>query len=145
GNVTSTPTQGGATQTPTPTLTVAATATPTLIATPTITRTLTATTLASFTPTATWTPAGSPTATPTLGGSASLALSPSATSVAVGQNFTVNVQVTTSNTCRGVQFGFTYDAAVLKLNSVDEGDFLTTWANSNGASTDVLPTWDIDN
>jgi hypothetical protein len=136
------------TYTPTPSATPTRSPTQTASITPTSTSTiqLTNTPFASTTVAPTFTlPAGpSPTGAPYTG-TASLAVSPTVTTMAPGASATVVVVVSVGQVSRGLSFGLTFDASVIAIDSVDEGTFYSDWATANGDSTLVLPAWTVDN
>jgi hypothetical protein len=45
---------------------------------------------------------------------------------------------------RGAQFGLTFDPGKVQITGIDEGDYYRSWASRNGASSVVLPQFQID-
>jgi hypothetical protein len=74
-----------------------------------------------------------------------LSISPTATAVNPGDQFTLDVVVTTDIVTRGLQFGLSFDPSLVQVNSVDEGTFYKSWADSNGETSIADPPWTVDN
>jgi hypothetical protein len=55
------------------------------------------------------------------------------------ESFTVEVRIETDTASRGAQCVLSFDPALMKCDSVVEGDFLKHWATANGASTMMIP------
>jgi hypothetical protein len=117
---------------------------------PTATPTLTRTSTQAGVPTST---ATSPTSTmapmvalPTTASNAHLSFSPPQALVsAASQEFTVNVVVNTDKPTRSFQAKIKFDPSILKLDSLEEGDFYSTWAGNNGGSSNMMPAPTINN
>jgi len=58
---------------------------------------------------------------------------------AVGAEFDVMVRITVDGMTRGGQCDLVFDPRVVQVLSVQEGDWLKTWAAQNGASTLMMP------
>ncbi|MGQ9683267.1 MAG: cohesin domain-containing protein [Anaerolineae bacterium] len=58
---------------------------------------------------------------------------------AVGAEFDVSVRITVDGMTRGAQCDLVFDPRVVQVLSVQEGDWLKTWAAQNGASTLMMP------
>lgn len=125
GTTTLTPTQ---TMTGIPTVTGTPTATPTAIATATITSTRTATITGTLTPTLAIVQIIAPTQT-----------------IAPNENFTITIDMDLLARSRGAQAGLSFNPAVMRCNSVEEGNFYRNWALANGASTMLFPAPVINN
>ena len=92
------------------------------------------------------TPTPTPTATAVPYAGASLSISPADQTESPGSTFDIRVMINTGNvTSRGAQCSLTFDPSLLQCNSVDEGDFLKTWAQSHSCSTLVFPAPEINN
>ena len=125
----------------TPTVTPTFTHTPTgTLPTQTPTRTPTGTGTITPTPTGTGTPTPSPTGTltvtPTVG---TLNLVPAATIVAPNQSFTVEMDLNTTQPSWAIQFGATFDKAILHCDSIERGNFYTDWADQNSYTWLEIP------
>lgn len=126
------------TNTATPTVTNTPVLTPTATNTPTVTPTLVATDPPTNTPTATNTaiPTLTPTSTPLPTG-AMVIVTPTLKTVELGEVFTVTVNVANITTpLSAYQFDLTYDDNLLRLENVEDGDFL-----SNAGQDTVCPAW----
>lgn len=132
------------TDTPTPTDTSTATPTdpPTNTPAPTNTPTAIPTNTPTDTPTPTNTPTAEPTATPItlptpVPNSETVSVLPGSQTVDVGSVFTITVNISDINSpISAYQFDLAYDSNLLRLDNVDEGDFLLT------AGQDVVcPAW----
>jgi hypothetical protein len=86
-----------------------------------------------------------PTPTPHTASTVNLDFQPASVKLNVGDTTTANVQLTTNQVTRGLQFGLSFDPSVVQVVSVDEGTFYSSWASANGASTTVFPAWAIHN
>src|SRR5262245_41599696 len=91
-----------------------------------------------------------PTPTPTITASnATLAIDSPASPPTVGASLTQNVNISIDSPgIVGAQFGFTFDPAVVQVDSVDEATFFFNWQQSNpgqASGTGVSPNWAIDN
>src|SRR5262245_55034024 len=76
-----------------------------------------------------------PTATVTVG--------PASQTVPLGQNFSVDVNVTTTGPTLGFQLGVTYDATRVRVNSITRGNFLDDYVTSIGGGAFVFAQpWD---
>jgi hypothetical protein len=56
-----------------------------------------------------------------------------------GESFTVEVRIETDIPCRGAQCVLSFDPALMKCDSVVEGEFFKDWAAAHGASTLMIP------
>lgn len=56
-----------------------------------------------------------------------------------GDTFNISLMIDTLPQTRGIQFGLNFDPTVLRLNSVSEGAFYSSWAAANGAMTFYIP------
>lgn len=79
-----------------------------------------------------------PPLTPTPVPLATVGLEPTALHVSVGETFTVSLTLDTVVAVRGMDFGLSYDASVLRYDKATEGAFFSSWANHHQASTFVL-------
>ena len=57
----------------------------------------------------------------------------------LGQSFAVPINIGTNTPLRSVQFNITFNPALVKVTSVQEGTFFSSWAQAHGASTTVTP------
>jgi hypothetical protein len=143
----------GSTPTPTPTETPAPTGSPTPTptatpaGTPTATPTVTPTVTPSISPTPTPTPTSTPSGTPAYPSCSGVCLSvyPSSQTRAVGETFDVSVVVSTDVESRGAQCLLTFTPDLVKCTGAEEGNFYKGWANTHGANTMLLGSFNIDN
>lgn len=56
-----------------------------------------------------------------------------------GEAVSVDIRISTDTPCRGAQCSLSFDAALMKCDSVAEGGFFKDWADANGASTLMVP------
>lgn len=140
-----------ATDTRTPTATQTSTATETRTSTPTATPTGTRTEAATptRTPTGTLTPTTTPTVPP---GAAGLRFDPASSSVALGADLTLQVMVDHVTSLGGLQFTLEFNPAVLRVDGMTLGGFLTGSGRSftlmgplidNNAGTATLAAYSI--
>jgi hypothetical protein len=59
--------------------------------------------------------------------------------VNMGQEFDVEITITSDSEARGAQFELRYDPKLVEVLGLTEGNFFKDWAESNGASTIVVP------
>jgi len=75
-----------------------------------------------------------------------LGISPDNQTESPGSTFDIKVMINTGGVIsRGAQCSLTFDPSLLQCNSVDEGDFFKSWAQSHSCSTIVFPTPEINN
>jgi hypothetical protein len=74
----------------------------------------------------------------------SLRLSPDALALKPGQEFSVDVWLTSAYPTRGTQLSFEYDPKLIDVTGVDEGEYYRSWALKNGATTMMVPSPMID-
>jgi hypothetical protein len=145
-----------ATTTPTPTQTLTPNSSPThtLTLTSTPTAIYTSTSTSFHTPTITGTPtppvftptSTTPTATPTLNGNlSSVRVNAPSRTIAIGESFTVGIDLNLLEASRGGQAGLTFNPQILRADLVSEGNFYKDWAQANGAFTQMFPAPIIDN
>ena len=91
-------------------------------------------------------PAITLTPTPTPYSNVGLSISPVNQTESSGSTFDIKVMINTGNVIsRGAQVSLIFDPSLLQCNSVDEGDFFKSWAQSHSCSTIVFPTPEINN
>lgn len=86
-----------------------------------------------------------PTATPPPVGTNLVQVIAPSQPVPVGTKFTVTVDLNLSQASRGGQAGLTFNPAMVRCESVREGNFYSSWAAINGASTQLFPAPVINN
>ncbi len=68
-----------------------------------------------------------------------VSLNPPDRSVKAGDEFDTEVRIETDTPCRGAQCVLSFDPALMKCDSVVEGEFFQNWATAHGASTIMIP------
>jgi hypothetical protein len=142
----------------TPTLAATASSTPTAMVSPMSTDSPTAAATAPPTVTGSVSPVGTATNPPTLTSTATgtstptstpsgfLSFSPADATPNVGDTFTVDVQVSTSEIDQGLQFGFTFNPQVVAVVTVVPGTLYTNYVAANsGTSIFQIPPFGINN
>lgn len=71
---------------------------------------------------------------------AKLSVSPHSSQVNVNQVFVVSIVISTSIPARALQFGLSFDPAVLHCDSISEGSFYRDWAQAHGGAAVIFPT-----
>ncbi len=64
-----------------------------------------------------------------------VSISPQQQTVEQGEEFEVDVLISTDNMTRGAQFDLTFDPELVRVNSISEGAFYSGWASSHGGFT----------
>jgi hypothetical protein len=142
-----------ATNTFTPTPTPTPTQTPTSTSTGTATSTSTATRTSTPTPTPTVTKSLTPSPTkgitlvakPTIASNSQMSVNPQQKAVRSGETFTVTVMVNVDLPSRAANAAIEFNPAVLECESVEQGTFYSSWAQSQGSSTLFFPKPTINN
>jgi hypothetical protein len=74
-----------------------------------------------------------------------MSFNPPLKQVSQGDNFTVDIVITTAKASDGAAAGVTFDPSLLSCTSVDEGSFYKTWAQSKSGDTLLFPSGAINN
>jgi hypothetical protein len=61
-----------------------------------------------------------------------------------GATFDLAVWLSSPVITRGAQFGLTFDPSKIQVTGIDEGDYYRSWAAANGASTILMPGFQVD-
>jgi hypothetical protein len=69
----------------------------------------------------------------------SLTVSPPTSDLEPGEHIHLQVVLNTEAPSRGLQFGMTFDPAVIQIDDVSVGSFYADWASSVGAGTTSIP------
>lgn len=76
-------------------------------------------------------------------GGMAVTVSPLATTVAAGAEFTLEVSVSSDTPIRGAQCSLEFDPAALEVLSFEQGPLFSDWAQANGAQTLLFPEGEI--
>jgi hypothetical protein len=82
---------------------------------------------------------------PVAAASTSVSISPATTSVQPGDNFDLDVVINSDTASRGVQFGLTFDPAVVQVTKVTPGGYYQDWAKSHQATASIAIPFKPDN
>jgi hypothetical protein len=67
-----------------------------------------------------------------------LSISPQQQIVEQGDEFEVDILISTDNATRGAQFDLTFDSSLVRVNSMSQGDFYSGWTDLHGGSTSTF-------
>jgi len=76
---------------------------------------------------------------------ASMSFNPASREVQVGDNFNLDVVISTDQPSRGAQADVSFDPDLLRCTAVDQGNFYSNWAYLHNSSTIMFPLPEIDN
>jgi hypothetical protein len=82
---------------------------------------------------------------PAAAASTSVSLAPATKSVQPGDNIDLDVVINSDTASRGIQFGLTFDPAVVQVSKVTLGGFYRDWAKSNKATAGIVIPFRPDN